>query len=124
MGSEMCIRDRLSSWDSSGGTAVNSAAAGVAGLPLLLVRCRLVFFVRLVSFAVAPAPLSDTAQRVSEVGFRVSSRQKQRNHDGKEIHFFQRYFTSFTFNSLFLAVFHLFFSGRKENIIKIEKRQL
>ena len=32
------------SWDSSGGTAVNSAAAGIAGLSLLLVRCLLAGF--------------------------------------------------------------------------------
>ena len=72
-------------WDRSGGTAVNSAAVGVAGLPLLLVLSLVFLYVRLF-FAVPPAPLSDTAQRVSEVDFGVSLPQTQRNNNGKTVH--------------------------------------
>ena len=65
-----------------------TAAAGVAGLPLLLVRCLLAFFVRLVLFAVSPHSPSYTARRVSEVSFPVYSPQTQRSHDGKVVYFF------------------------------------
>ena len=61
------------SWDSDDGTAVSSAAAGVAGWPLLLVRCVLVVLfcvVRTKKYVCLgpPAPPSGTARKIREVG--------------------------------------------------------
>lgn len=59
----------LLSWDSSDGAAVNSTAAGVGSLPLLLVRCVHVccLLTTTTKSRAHPAPLSNTAQRVGEV---------------------------------------------------------
>ena len=74
----LCCRCLLC-WDSGGSTAAKSAAAGVAGLPLPLVRCLLVFFFCSYSFVFLcpPALLCDTARRVSDFGPAASLPQTQ-----------------------------------------------
>ena len=80
----------LRSWDDSGGTAVNSAAGTVAGLPLLLTRCFFVsrFFVLFARRRTSPFPSS--ISEASPAGFGLPRPQTHQDHDGKGIYFFWR----------------------------------